>query len=266
MTSMITAWAISAGLLLLGTAGAGFLVRDREGLSGPSRILGLLIDDRGRYSLTRFQVALWSILVISVVSGLFFGRLTGGFAATALDFKIPPELLAAMGISAGSTAAATAVKASKNVIRPEAVAAAGPQDPPRWMQMLLREEGDKADKIIDIAKFQNFWITLFLVGAYALLVGASIGQAKSVGDFVLPGFSATFLTLLGISHAGYIAGKLPNPSGIPDGLTVLGVQNPGRVQQSPLLAQKARKKRNPASEGTAHGASEAQAQEPSADR
>jgi hypothetical protein len=265
MTSVITAWAISAGLLLLGTAGAGFLVRDR-GLSSPSRILGILIDDRGRYSLTRFQIALWSILVISVVSGLFFGRLAGGFAATALDFKIPPELLAAMGISAGSAAAATAVKASKNVIRPEAIAAGGREEPPRLTQMLLREEGDKADKVIDIAKFQNFWITLFLVGAYALLVVASISKAKTVGDLALPGFSATFLTLLGISHAGYIAGKLPDPSGIPDGLTVLGVEDPGKVQRDPLLADKARKRRNPVRQGAVPGASKAPVQVPPAGR
>ena len=36
----------------------------------------------------------------------------------------------------------------------------------------------------------------------------------------LPGFSGTLLVLLGISHAGYVAGKLPTPEGSPSGLTV----------------------------------------------
>jgi hypothetical protein len=245
MTAVVTAWAISAAVLLLGAIALGFVVRG-QGLRGPGRFLGILIDDRGRYSLTRFQITLWSILVLSVVSGVFFGRLVDGSAADALDFKIPPELLAAMGISVGSTATATAAKASKNAIRPEAVAASGPQDPPRWTQMLLYEEGDKADKIIDITKFQNFWITLFLVAAYTLLVGSAINTAKTVADLALPGFSATFLTLLAISHAGYLAGKLPNPTGIPDGLSLLGLQNPDLVQQNPLLMDKASNIRNPA--------------------
>jgi hypothetical protein len=257
MSAVTTAWAISAAVLLLGSAAAGLLVRDR-GLNGPSRLLGILIDDRGRYSLTRFQITLWSILVISVVAGLFYGRLASGSAATALDFKIPPELLAAMGISAGSAAAATAVKASKNATRPEAVAASGPQDLPRWTQMLLREEGSNADKVIDIAKFQNFWITIFLVGAYTLLVGAAISKAKTVGDFVLPGFSATFLTLLGISHAGYIAGKLPNPSGIPDGLTLLKAQQPEQVEPGSLMAEKAENTRNPVGQNASFRASATQ--------
>jgi hypothetical protein len=259
------AWAISAGVLLLMAIGAGRLVRN-QGQAGPSRLLGILIDDRGRYSLSRFQIALWSILVVSVVSSVFFGRLVGGSSADALDFRIPPELLGALGISVGSTTVAAAVKASKNATRPEAVAASGPQDPPRWTQMLLREEGDKADKIIDLAKLQNFWITLLLVGAYALLFGAAIKAADTAADLAIPGFSTTFLTLFGISHAGYLAGKLPNPTGVPDGLSLLGVERPDVVQENPQLADRAARTRNPATTplGTSQTVAPAQAVGPEA--
>ncbi|MBO3750096.1 hypothetical protein J5X84_28780 [Streptosporangiaceae bacterium NEAU-GS5] len=210
------AWGISAAVLV---AAAGLIgwrrVAAEAGLHGPAKSLGILIDDRGRFSLTRFQITLWTILVLSLLSGLVVGRLLGGSAATAMSFPIPPELLGAMGISAGSAALATAVKSGNDATRGEQVAASGIGNPPRVSQMLMREEGAMADKIVDVGKFQNFWITLFLVGAYAVLFGNAVANAKTAADVALPGFSPGFLTLFGISHAGYIAAKFPTPTGTP---------------------------------------------------
>ena len=39
------------------------------------RWLGILIDDRYRYSLTHFLIVLWSIVILSLIAGVFFGRL-----------------------------------------------------------------------------------------------------------------------------------------------------------------------------------------------
>jgi hypothetical protein len=253
MTAVFIAWGISAATLLAAAIVAGRFVRG-QGRLGPSRLLGILIDDRGRFSLNRFQITVWTILVLSLVSGVYFGRLTGGTAEQAMNFDIPGELLAALGISVGSSAVAGAVKASKNATRPEAVAVSNAEDPPRLTQMLLREEGEQADKVIDVAKFQHFWITVFLAGAYAVLAGSAIRNAASVTDVALPGFSATFLTLFGISHAGYVAGKLPSPTGVPDGPTVLGEQNPEEVELNSRYAEKASRTRNPAGPGASVGA------------
>jgi len=118
----------------------------------------------------------------------------------------------------------------------------------------LREEGEQADKVIDVAKFQHFWITVFLAGAYVVLAGTAIRNAASVSDVALPGFSTTFLTLFGISHAGYVAGKLPSPTGVPDGPTVLGEQNPEEVELNSRYADKASRTRNPAGPGASAGA------------
>jgi len=75
--------------------------------------------------------------------------------------------------------------------------------------------------VIDVAKFQNFWITLILVVAYVAQTIKAFNDVTSPGDIsALPGFAGTFVTLLGISHAGYIAGKLPNRPGTPSGLTL----------------------------------------------
>jgi hypothetical protein len=37
-------------------------------------ILGILIDDRGRYSLTRLQLSLWTLVVLSLTAGVFAAR------------------------------------------------------------------------------------------------------------------------------------------------------------------------------------------------
>jgi hypothetical protein len=55
-------------------------------------------------------------------------------------------------------------------------------------------------------------ITLILIAAYLLTVTAALSKVTDISLLnQLPGFSQSMVTLLGISHAGYLAGKLPNP-------------------------------------------------------
>src|SRR5437879_1912733 len=71
--------------------------------------LGILIDGREHYSLTHFQIALWTIVILSSVLGVLISQ---GFDTK--DFEIPLQLLGLMGISAGSGVLATGVKGSKD--------------------------------------------------------------------------------------------------------------------------------------------------------
>jgi hypothetical protein len=209
---LFVAWGISAGVLVFLAAVLGVVVG--------RGYLGILIDDRGRYSLTHLQIVLWTIVVFSLISGVFFGRLTND-PKTALDFTIPDELLVVVGISVASTAASTVIKAQKNLTHPERIAASNNADRPRFAQIFLIEEGEMADKAIDVAKFQNFWLTLTLIVAYVALAIGKFSDLSSPADVTsLPGFAGTFVTLLGISHAGYLVGKVPDRSGIPQGLTL----------------------------------------------
>lgn len=213
MTPILVAWLLSAAVL----AGAGIWL----GVVTRGSWLGILTDNRGRYSLTQLQLVLWTLVVLSLVAGVALGRLAGGVAGATLDFRIPQELLVVMGISVGSTATVAAIKASRNVTRQEAVSASDEHDRPRFLQVFLVEEGQYADQIVDVTKFQNFWITVVAVVAYVGLALAEIGTLGSPADLTsLPGFSDTMLVLIGISHAGYVAGKLPSPQGTPKGLTV----------------------------------------------
>lgn len=64
---------------------------------------------------------------------------------------------------------------------------------------------------VDIIRFQNFWLTLIVVVAYLGTAVAYIGAQQSLANVnALPGLSGTLVNLLAISHAGYLAMKLPD--------------------------------------------------------
>jgi hypothetical protein len=218
MNTIVIAWLIVLAVLLLLAAGLGVAIK--RGL------LGILTDERGRYSLSRLQLVLWSLLILSLLAGVFMGRLTDGSPDNALDFDIPGELLTVMGISLGSTMTATAIKTSQNNDDPRSIAASDITDPPRLLQIFLEEKGTAADEAIDIGKFQKFWITVILVAAYAAIAGAAVTGAEAADDVTaLPGFAESFVVLLGISHAAYLAGKLPSPKGEAAGRTMWDLEN-----------------------------------------
>ena len=111
-----------------------------------NKLLGILIDSRGRYSLTHFQIVLWTIVILSTALGVLISQ---GFDPT--KFVFPPQLLGLMGISAGSAVLATGVKGAKDAPGSTAkVARAGTFTlsdsttttiTPHIAQMWLEEEG-----------------------------------------------------------------------------------------------------------------------------
>lgn len=197
MNSVHVWWAISAVVLIVAAGWAGRASR--------RNILGILLDSRGRYSLTQLQIVLWTIVVLSLLAGVFLARLFERVAGP-LNITIPNELLIVMGISVGSTAAATAIKTDKDA---RGVGIRG-RNAPRFAQVYLVEEGS-GPEVVDVTKFQNFWLTLIAVGAYVAMTVAEVATgAIGANPYLLPGFDGTLVTILGISHAGYLAGKLPD--------------------------------------------------------
>jgi hypothetical protein len=228
MTAILWSWAVSAVVLLAIAAGLGFLVNLPGGKPKPL-VLGILVDNRGRFSLNRLQLVVWSIVVISLVSGVFFGRLIDGVGEP-LDFTIPDRVLGLLGISVGTAVTVGAVKASKKVRAEENKVAAPPENranmilatsqatgkPPFLGQVFMLEEGDLADDVVDVTKFQSFGFTIVLVVAYVAMAINAIVEAKVAANVTaLPDLRGTFLVLIGISYAGYLGGKLPPQSGLP---------------------------------------------------
>jgi hypothetical protein len=220
----LTAWAVSAAILLLAMGAAGRI--------STGSYLGILRDNRGRYSLSHVQILLWTLVLLPLITGVAAGRLLGDAAGGPLGFTIPDSVLALLGISVGSTVAARAIKAGKNTRRQANIAASDRLDPPHLGQILLVEEGRQADRLIDVTKFQSLVITLILAGSYVAMAASQIRRAGSAAELTsLPDLAGTFGVLLAISHAGYLAGKLPDQPGIPEGRVLLDVTSPARARE-----------------------------------
>jgi hypothetical protein len=190
-----------SGVFLLVLVILAFLV----GIAVKRNPLWILVDSRGRYSLTHFQIVLWTVVILSSILGVLISR---GFAK---DFQIPPQLLGLMGISAGSAVLATAVKGSKDAPGSQAriaraatglkLAGGGTKTvEAHFSQIWLEEEGDQADQVISITKYQNFIFTLVILGIYVSMAWKSGG---------LPVLPDNVVWLVAISHGGYVGGKVP---------------------------------------------------------
>ncbi|HEX8865386.1 MAG TPA: hypothetical protein VF821_06970 [Lentzea sp.] len=211
MATTFWAWLVSALVIVL----LAVVIPSRLGAQS------VLRDARGRYSLSRLQVMLWTVVLLSLVAGMAFGRFAAGQVDVA-GFQIPSQVLWLLGISLASGVVAAAVKVVKSTNRPEAVAAypVGQERGKLW-EMLTVEEGASAGKSIDLAKFQNFVITVLLVVLYVAQAASALKAVSNpAGIAGLPAFSDAFLVLLGVSHAAYLLGKMPSPAGTPEGGTM----------------------------------------------
>ena len=197
------------------------------GLVINARLDGILIDNRNRVSLSKFQATIWTVLVIAALICVASHNLALSGDTTALDFDIPTALLAAMGISATSLVAAPAVLSMKaqsdptpeNATRAIASATAAGAIPQfagkvfgranpasaSWADIVRGEEVG-AETTPDLSKIQQLYITLLLIGIYgvAVLHGLSSTPGKIPG---LPELNEKFVWLMGVSHASYLAYK-----------------------------------------------------------
>ncbi|HEX2296298.1 MAG TPA: hypothetical protein VHN37_13445 [Actinomycetota bacterium] len=220
-TVLFVAWVAAALVLVL----LGTRVGPRE-----TRPWNLVLSGGSpkRVSLTNLQLTLWTIVVLSLLTGLFVARLVDS-PATALEFAIPPELLLVMGISATSTVLSATVPR-----RPDAGAAANSSAPPRLMDAVTTST-DAGDQL-EVTRFQNFWLTIIVVVAYVALAAATFADTDNTKRFdSLPPLSGEIVTLLAISHGGYLAKKTVDHNrdngngGTPPGGTPPGGTPPGGV-------------------------------------
>jgi hypothetical protein len=205
--------------------------------------LGALQSGRNTYSLSRLQMALWTWIILSALMALACCRAWGlgaGDVSTALGIRVSADLFTVMGISYFSAAAAPALLALKTQ---------GPTNPGHQAQVSARTgepmqvqgsvvsrpadadprigdivQGDDVGSAgtVDLSKVQQLLITLTLVGTYAAMLyglfayGPLANAPDKSGETILPVFSQSFVTLLAISHAGYLGYKAapkPAPTG-----------------------------------------------------
>ncbi|MGO8672059.1 MAG: hypothetical protein ACLQVD_11915 [Capsulimonadaceae bacterium] len=206
-------WALGLWIFLLVFT---FLFFAELGVVIAGRVGGVLIDGRNRMSLSRLQISMWTIVVVSAMiaaaySNIHMPSVWHQYTVDPMRLQLPPEIWLALGISATSLAATPLILAGKasNMHRnPDPTAAS-------FTDLFQGDDVGNAGSI-DLSKVQMFYFTLILVVGYAFAIGKMFvhGAVPTPADKPLfygyndfPALSAAAVTLLGISHGGYLGFK-----------------------------------------------------------
>ena len=176
---------VLAFLLLAVVLGLGFLfvaartgvLRDKEPPASGTEIK----PDERAYSLSRTQIAIWTLLV--VYAYLFIWIITGEY-----NTEIPGSILAILGISAGTFATAVAVDKNKEAATPVSKTEGAFTD-------MTSTEGGASLHRVQFALWSVVLMIVFCVTTYESLA--------------MPEFNTGLLGLMGISSAAYATLKVP---------------------------------------------------------
>jgi hypothetical protein len=175
-------WTLSAQLMLAVTLALSLVGLAALGVAINGRLLGVVIDNRNMVSLSKLQMLIWTMVVLSAMAVITSRLIYAGYEHP-LQQYVPWELLAAMGISAATLVGAPAVLSRKLDDQPSVTGVGRSTDRDPTLThvggVATRENPSEArfsdiftgDDITnatapDISKIQNFAITLMLVGTY----------------------------------------------------------------------------------------------------
>ena len=185
----------AVGLLVFELAVLGICIRGEAD--------GILIDARNCMSLSRLQTFVWMVLILAAVLVASAFNIALKYPEPLAHVAIPDNVLALLGISGGSLAAAPALLSLKATQTPSqsAIDAVSGQTNNR---LYIGSEMGNFDAI-DLSKVQHVLISLLLVTIYAMELWdlfAATGPTAS-----LPELKGPFVWLMGISNASYLAYK-----------------------------------------------------------
>jgi hypothetical protein len=216
-------WLLSAAIFAL----AGCYL----GLSITGRALGILINERKLMSISRVQVALWTLLILSAYFAIAAVRIRAGDIPDPLNIAIDWQIWAVMGISLGSFAGRTAIMGKKGAVIPEnrdweaTRAAKNLPDETKdeikenslgvlyanrciakasFMDMFGADEV-RNTRFVDIGKVQMFFFTVILLATYAAALFSLMATHSPAEITGFPPIEDGFVAVLGLSHAGLLA-------------------------------------------------------------
>jgi hypothetical protein len=231
---IILTWLLILGALALFSMIAG------HGITGQFWF-GWLIDEQNKMSLSRLQMFLWTIVVLSAFLTAALANIKNGHIDSAVDIGIPEQVWLAMGISTTSLVGSPLILSGKKkeepnkktmekmlvqrkllpadatetdkarVIESHSIGRLYRNEAPSDARLydLVRGEETSNAGVLDLSRLQNLFFTLILLGAYAACLGSYLvdhAATKSALD-QFPALSASALALLAISHAGYLGSK-----------------------------------------------------------
>ena len=227
-------WIFVAVILTAFSALSGFLIK--------GRLDGILIDERNRVSLSRLQWITWFIILL----GGYFTEAVWNSAHGGAYPTMQEELFILLGIVSASAITSNLIIDTKKTDlptppaqqlpgQPQLLAPAPPLQPGQpgqigridcnatvaeasWADLFMGEEVANRN-VVDISRLQKLVITVLLAITYIKLLWDVLGNTVAgVSDtkgavLNMPPVNSTFLWLLGISHAAYLAYKATPKSG-----------------------------------------------------
>ena len=209
-------WVAIAGLMV------GFIVIIGKCING--RATGILIDERKVMSLSRFQITIWTVIIVSAYFTIASARIYAGVEdplAIAIDWR----LWALLGISSTSLVGTPLILDSKKrkkmdvkkigKLRSEINADENVEGivfvnkqftDARFSDMF---EGDEAgnENHVDMSKVQMFFFTIIVALSYVVLLFNILDTSVPTSLPILP---EGLIALLTISHGAYLTNKTVN--------------------------------------------------------
>jgi hypothetical protein len=169
-------------------------------LSGDLAIWNAAVGEDGRASTSKFQVFLWTIVVIFGYVAIVTHRIQLGFAPPLPGF--PESVLLALGLSIGTATAAAAVTANN--------LNSGKEIKTQATKLGLAPIVQSDDGTPSLSKIQLVGWTFVGIGMFVAALSTTLSLTAAAGDdkFVLPDIDPTLLVLMGLGSAAYIGTKL----------------------------------------------------------
>jgi hypothetical protein len=204
------------------------------------RVWQVAIGADGQYSTSKFQVFLWTVVVLFSFVAIFWARWRVDRASEQLS-DIPANVLTALGFVIVSGIASYAITASKVEEKQDVKLKPG-QAPARWSALFEEDRGVPSLHKIQLLAWTAVALITYLF-ATASAVGATVAiTTPASGDTpaqpalpALPDIDATLMVLMGLGQGAYLGRKLtlrqtigitrldPSEATVGDEITVSGV-------------------------------------------
>lgn len=225
-------WAIAILLLFIRQLGINLLCKS----------WGIFINERNLMSLSRLQIVLWTIIIVSAYLVMVLARIYTRIDKP-FDITMDWHLWAVLGLSLSAAVGGPLINSNKGMKQPS--------PPPKAIMGLSSEyspsvrkaaaafqqndndvettrvgilyvnpdpndarfsdifEGDELTNTmyIDIAKVQMFWFSLIAIAGYSIFLLNLFLNSDPLAMNAFPAFSDGFIAILTVSHAGYLGGK-----------------------------------------------------------
>jgi hypothetical protein len=168
--------------------------------------LRLIIGEDGRYSNSKFQIALWfAVLITTYLATVLLRRWYAGPSFFG-GVNIPQNLLLISGMSAFTFAAAKGITSSK-VNEAAAKGVADPKNSANVKASFLKDLTHNDKPQLDLGDFQMIVVTILAVAMYFGMVIIFLGSIEKAHTVTLPDVDTTILAAFGLGQGAYLTKK-----------------------------------------------------------